>query len=254
MKKLMLQAIKQGIKNVYYFLYYCFAPRRTIVLMFCSMRSGSTLLKALLAEASDVSNLPETDYRKHYYGNPYEFYYNVAQLSPKRIIVLKAPLWFTDINHDYKIPPLKCIKLIALYRDAYEVIKSCEKMIVQVKFDTKTKEELVEYWCKTYEKITAIVQSFPSSTTLTYEDLLQRPKDITKELFAFIGSRQKEGVKSYHKPDNYEWKWGSDDGGEKIKSMKVTAPETTIRDDQQLVKAIESSQHAQDLRKQLGYL
>ena len=65
--------------------------KKTLVLLIGSMRSGTTLLKALLAESPDVSHLPEIDYRKYRKYNKYRAYCEMYHLSKKRIIILKFP-------------------------------------------------------------------------------------------------------------------------------------------------------------------
>jgi hypothetical protein len=61
---------------------------------------------------------------------------------------------------------------------------------------------------------------------LSFDELLREPKIITNQLFNFIGSEKREGVSSYSMPhDNYVWRWGVDDGGDKIKKMQVLSLE-----------------------------
>jgi len=75
---------------------------------------------------------------------------------------------------------------------------------------------------------------------------------LTKEIFEWIGSTQEEGVDTYLPPKNFDWKWGNDDGGEKLKTLKVQ-PKLQIRDNQELVEIIKISKELNKLRNQLGY-
>ena len=64
-----------------------------IVCVASTMRSGSTLLKALLAEASDVSNLPEQNFQK--FVSDAQAADKIAALDDNPIIVLKRPVGTT---------------------------------------------------------------------------------------------------------------------------------------------------------------
>ena len=75
------------LKTLIGFLLYFFYPRKKLVMIVSTMRSGTTLLKALMAEAEDVSNLPETKFTRS--TNPYLTYYDFFRSSRKKIIVLK---------------------------------------------------------------------------------------------------------------------------------------------------------------------
>ncbi|VAW13011.1 hypothetical protein MNBD_BACTEROID05-1250 [hydrothermal vent metagenome] len=96
------------------FFSYYLLPRKNIIIILCPMRCGSTLLKALLGSAPDVSHLPETDYRS-YWKNKYYFYASTCRLSKKRIIAFKQPFWLTDTREPRTFPKLKTVKIIGLY-------------------------------------------------------------------------------------------------------------------------------------------
>ena len=83
MKKILPSACKKKIVRLLDLFVYHVLPPKTVVLIMCSMRSGSTLLKALLAEADDVSHLPEVNY-KEYSSNTYSFYSQAYFLSKKK--------------------------------------------------------------------------------------------------------------------------------------------------------------------------
>ena len=66
------------------------------------MRSGSTLLKALLAEAEDVSNLPEQNFQK-FVGDA-QAAETIARLDEHPIIVLKRPGWYNEVGNYPRCP------------------------------------------------------------------------------------------------------------------------------------------------------
>ena len=73
-----------------------------IVCVASTMRSGSTLLKALLAEASDVSNLPEQNFQK--FVSDAQAADKIAALDDNPIIVLKRPGWYNEIGSYPRLP------------------------------------------------------------------------------------------------------------------------------------------------------
>ena len=209
------------------FYLYHFCPRKTTVVIASAMRSGSTLLKALLAMAPDVSHLPEIPYH-HYVINRYYFYYRVYRLSPKKIIVLKRPFGFgfgSRLSYPC-LPPIPA-NIIVLVRSPLHTIQSIVKLMSELPADSPhrrslTRDEWVDYWCRTYEKTIQNRRLTVRNTRfLWYEDLLAEPTRITKELFAFIGSQQKTGVDTYERPQNYDWEFGRDDNSQKLSSLMV---------------------------------
>ncbi|MEL6635583.1 MAG: sulfotransferase [Bacteroidota bacterium] len=226
--------------------------KKTVVLIISSMRSGSTLLKSLLATAPDTSHLPEVDFQTYTAQNAWR----IKTLSNRPILILKKPAMFDDPNYP-QFPPLPGVKKIVLLRDAYETVVSLRKMIAKAYpelADTWTAEKLLhDYWLPLYRKLTDDPRLQGDDTlVIRYEDVLAQPIDQTQRIFAFIGSRQREGVDSYAPPSSYQWAWGNDDGGEKIKSHRVQAQELR-RDDPVLVELIENSEAVRKLRHQLGY-
>jgi hypothetical protein len=246
LKPLIPVALKRCARQLFDLAFYALMPKKTIVIIFCTMRSGSTLLKALLAEADDVSHLPEVDFRS-FGRNKYAFYRRAYRLSKKRIVVLKRPDWFNDKSSLREaVPDLKEIKLIFLFREVDGVVRSLQSLFG----DNKPKQELIDYWVRTNEDLLANVSLTKRLyRSVHYEDLLKNPKRITKDLFSFIGSTKEDGVDNYRNPEHFEWEWGSDDGGRLIKSLKV--------DVDKLKEAVDPSMRnckdVQRLRKQLGF-
>lgn len=245
--KCISQCLEQIGVMVGFCLYYLLPPKN-IIFIVSSMRSGSTLLKAVLAEGGDVSHLPEVDFQK-FSNNLYNFYRQVYGLSQKRILVLKYP----GVAMIPLTPVSERVKVIVLIRDTYEVVQSIIKRNKDTELRTKTKSEWVEYWAKTYRRIlTSVNNSAFQKCFLRYEDLIQNPKEVTKKLFAFIGSSRIEGADHYSKPTDFEWEWGKDDGGEKIKKLQIFR-EVRERNDTELIKCIEQNELARDLRIKFGY-
>ncbi len=192
-----------------------FMPRKQFVIVLSSMRSGSTLLKALLAEAPDIEQIPEADFQIP--GNRFYVYSRLYKLSTYPIVILKHPSSYFDFR-TYPRLPKGDFKLIRLARNPLDTILSLQKMNKALG-EEKSNEELIDYWCTTYENLSGV--QHPHLIDVTYEKLVAQPLVVTKRLFQFIGSVQKKGVDHYHKPATYEWTWKKDDGGEIIRSLKV---------------------------------
>ena len=178
------------------FFFYYLLPKKTIVLIMCCARSGSTLLKALLAEAPDVSHLPEINFRR-YLSNKYHLCFASHRFSTKRIIVFKRPHWFNNVKDKLSIPDSKNIKVIFLVRDVYDTVVSLEKR-TKVNCLNIGKKELVEFWCNANEMIMNTVAHIKQNVYFVrYEDLLKNAEDVTKMLFKFIGSCRRDGTNTY---------------------------------------------------------
>lgn len=199
---------------------------KTIALELSVMRSGSTLLKALMAAAPDISSLPETNFQKFQSATAAS---EIASLCDERIVVLKRPAWFNETKRYPKLPNISKVKRVILARDVHTTTASLRKMVFR-------KAELWapkyidnwfanNYWAPVYANL---LDRFPddgnSNFWIRYEDLVQKPIEWTGKLFRFLGSDRTEGIDSYPPPQGYDWKWGSDDGGDKIKSLTVQAP------------------------------
>ncbi len=228
---------------------------KQVVLILSTMRSGSTLLKALLAAAPDISNLPEIDFQK-YQSN--EAGKEIAALDDYPIIALKRPAWFNESNRYPKLPRIDNAKLVILTRDAHTNGLSLRKMVLRklAPLGPRWMDAWIakNYWAKVYGKL---LERFPkddsSNFWIRYEDLIQDPITHTANLFSFIGSSQTEGVDAYPRPGNYEWKWGTDDGGDKIQSLKVQAPKAVPQEALKILERVKTIPEVQRVREALGY-
>lgn len=175
---------------------------KQVVLILSSMRAGSTLLKALLAEAPDVSHLPEVDFQR--YCDPANWE-GLAALSDRRILVLKKPAWLADAAYP-GVTPFEGVKKVVLIRNPYDTVGSLRRML-QLNRPAEVGRYpfpvLVEdYWCRVYENIAANPCLAGDTTALVgYEDLVMDPVRVTRGLFRFIESQQQDGVRTYHKPE-----------------------------------------------------
>jgi len=221
------------------------------------MRSGTTLLKSLLGEAYDASNLPETDVVRYSKYSKYRAYYELSRLSDKRIIVLKKP--YLD-----RTPPLDrlvCDQMIIMIRNPYDTVRSLRNMTAQedpsvrAKFEHQlTREEALALWIRQYswwlsqkDRLDATVQ------IVRYEDLTSNPVSVTQELFTFIGSDSQDGVQQYSQPQSFSWEWGKDDGGPVIRSLQVQSGHDRHPHDATLRRAIDRSEEVQFILRAAGY-
>lgn len=195
------------------------ARRRTHVLVLSSMRSGSTLLKSMLGQAPDVSLLDEFNFITYANHNRYFFGWLVSRLSDRRIVVLKKP--FNNVAGDkplYGRVPLPGVLRIVLWRGPYETLLSLKAMQRKYGYRVFGDAECVDYWCDTYEAIFANTDTARDTLAVRYEDLTRRPAEVTRAIFAFIGSAHDAGVERY---EAHDWKKGRDDDSDKIRSGAV---------------------------------
>ena len=221
---------------------------KRFVFILSTMRSGSTLLKSLLATQPEVSHLPEVHFHKYRWFAELR----LKALSEKQIIVLKKPSWVGEKGYP-TLPSVSSSTLIVLIRHPYETILSIEKMRSQLADKGQLnwdRAALLDYWCDTYERLFPFVQK--GASLIRYEDLTSKPTTETGRLFEDIGLIGREGVDHYAAPKRYQWSWMNDDGGEKIKSLKV-APGKKDRSDHQLANLISSHSRVQDILHQYGY-
>ena len=220
------------------------------------MRSGSTLLKALLAKAPDVSNLSEVNFQQ--FADRQSAIQKMWQLDSRPILVLKRPAWYHEVAMYPRLPEVPCRKVILLVRDAYDTVESLRKMTFGRAAGWM--RPLVDgwlakrYWVGVNQRLSELRNELGDQAHLVrYEDLVSRPIDMTRELFQFIGSEQTEGVDTYDEPENRRWRWGSDDGSPIIRSLRVLPLREKPRDNQQLQNLICKDHRIVDLRQRLGY-
>lgn len=222
--------------------------------MLSTMRSGSTLLKALLSVPEDVSNLPETNFQRFQSADASK---RIAALAPEPIILLKRPAWFNEGRRYPKLPNARGIKRIILARDVHANLLSLRKMAYR-KLERCMPVFLDKwmakyYWARVYGTLAErFPKDDPSNYWIRYEDLVQEPIHYTKELFEFIGSSQAEGIDNYARPGSYDWKWGTDDGGHKIKSLKVQASPIPPRA-MEILENVKGIPDVSTTRRKLGY-
>lgn len=216
------------------------------------MRSGSTLLKALIATRPDASDLPEISFN----NITTAFWKNVKNKlkATQRLVIIKKPSFYTDIEYP-KIPKLASKKII-LIRNPYDTILSLKKMnkinfkgIVEI----NSNKFLASYWYNTYKSILIkIPLQSPTVLIIRYEDLIAQPLLETSKIFRFIESIDLTPVDTYSKPSSYKWKWGSDDGGRIIKSCKVQK-KSRAKKSKRLAEFINESTEIQSILKSYGY-
>ncbi|MEO1653688.1 MAG: sulfotransferase, partial [Bacteroidota bacterium] len=210
------------------YLYYS-RSRKEFVIIASAMRSGSTLLKALLAQAPEIEQLSEQRFQLP--QNFFTVYGRLASLSEQPIIVLKHPANFNDFR-TYPILPKVPFKMIILVRNPVDTIFSIQTM-QEKRNDPKPLHEIIEYWKIVHRHLLKL--EGPDFFRLRYADLVGQPETWTKELFQFIGSSQEEGVSSYQSPERSNWEWGKDDGGEVIKKLAVQKVEKDYSGHQEIL-------------------
>lgn len=229
---------------------------RTVGVLLSTMRSGSTLLKALMAAAPDISDLPETNIR-NYFGPRAKA--DPATLGDKPILFFKRPAWFNETGRYPSLPEVPGLRRVVLVRDAYENLLSTRKMMFRhlswlERTGLANRFLVRRYWTRVNARLLDLAESDPEGTLLVrYEDIQTDPITQTARIFAFLGSTQREGVDSYQKPERYDWQWGRDDGGDVIKSLRVQPPRSHAYENRRLLAAIKSSAATLELRRRLGY-
>ncbi|HAY83201.1 MAG TPA: hypothetical protein DCY79_25625 [Planctomycetaceae bacterium] len=228
----------------------------SIAVIASTMRSGSTLLKALLAEAPDISNLPETNFQK-YHGHP-QALEELGKLDEHPILLLKRPCWFQEVRRYPRLPTVDNVKTILLVRDVYETVVSLRKMAFRQFAGTLgpwANRFLIQgYWAGVMRRLNEVHEADGASTCVVrYEDLVRDPIATTASLFTFLGSERTTGTDTYSQPEDYQWKWGQDDGGPKIKTLQVQSPKPHGYPDRALLRAIHRSSLALQMRQQFGY-
>ncbi len=227
----------------------------SIVAIASTMRSGSTLLKALLAEADDVLNLPETNFQN---SRVVAKILAQHQRNDPPIKVLKKPAWYQESKRYPTIPTIENVRTVALVRDVYATVISLRKMtfrgLANVSAPFVTGWLAKSYWANVTRNLVHLAHSRPHDVKLIrYEDIVANPIAVTKGLYAFIGSSKAEGTKKYSAPKDYSWRWGSDDGSPNIKTLEVQPPREKRATESRLLKIMESCDQVKSLRRELGY-
>lgn len=208
------------------------------------MRSGSTLLKALIATRPDCTDLPETSFRDF-----------TSVQSYKKIIVLKKPAGYGNLEYP-TFEPVPNLKKIVLIRHPYDVVCSLRNMNIvrnQAEYAFNSLEYLISYWYMVYSNVVekGILES-DDTLLVRYEDLVRNPIEQSARVFDFIGTACPEGTDTYSAPANYNWEWRMDDGGEVIKTLKVQCPQRE-EVDEGLMDFIDNSEEIQALLSCYGY-
>ncbi|MGI9519538.1 MAG: sulfotransferase family protein [Pirellulaceae bacterium] len=219
------------------------------------MRSGSTLLKALLAEAIDISNLPEVNFQS---PRRIERAKKRAGQKGKSIVVLKRPAWYHEANSYPQLPQLTGLRTILLVRDVYPTVMSLRKMtfgpLAGLIGRLGNRWMVEKYWARVTSNLLELEKTLgDSAICVRYEDLVSNPVETTTQLFRFLNSRQSEGVASYRKPSDYRWRWGRDDAGANIKTLQVQPPRQVQWSDSSLSSTIQECELAMRVRQTLDY-
>ncbi len=234
---------------------------KQIVCLLSTMRSGSTLLKALIAEAADVSNLPEINfqqYSRRKFPDRAEARRAIELLDERSILFLKRPAWYNEANSYPRLPHVDNLKVIVLIRDVYDTVESCRKMtfskLQKIASPIVDHRLAMNYWLPITNSLLKLSNHGElQSCLLRYEDLAANPIEETKRLFEFIGSSQKDGIDSYRKPDDFKWRWGQDDSSPNIRSLKVQPPRDQPQKNYRLLKLIGETAEIVEVRRRSGY-
>ena len=209
--------------------------RKRAVYIVSSVRCGSTLLKALLGAAPDVSHFGEqrpSMYPAEQHGQRSIFYASYADLcamSPKRFIVLKQPYGLGHYLKKLKYPVLPPwpAKVIVLFRNPEDVNASIQEVFRTTNTSRKfTDEELMQFQHRYFRMIGDFLETTRQDVFLTsYEQLVADPITVTREMFRFIGLPHQPGTDVYDQ-GQASWEWKTDDGGPLIRSRKVVSRPT----------------------------
>lgn len=209
------------------------------------MRSGSTLLKALLATNSEVSDIAEVHFSMIH-----------TIVSDKPFIVIKCPAYYNEL--DYPVLPQTEARKLLLIRNPYDTVMSLKRMNIATKVPAASPLHneiiLLSYWVCIYQNlIDKFLFSSREVSIIRYEDLSANPMGQTQKIFAFIGVKDTKGATSYHLPKNYKWKWGNDDGGDIIKTLKVQNMQS-LRNNGLLLELIQKNKsHIWEIMNKFGY-
>lgn len=197
-------------------------PVKRAAIIYSSMRSGSTLLKALLGTNSQISHIPEVPYME-WPRTRYSFYYHLWRIARQPIVVLKKPCFYSEVPYYPFLPPVPFFPIV-LIRNPIDTVLSLARRIQENKrvkraFDTYGKS-LLDYWCEVYRAIYERLEARALTPHIVfYEELTLSPDSVTEKLFRALGAKNTEGVKNYEPYG--KWLWGMDDAGERIRTLTV---------------------------------
>lgn len=229
---------------------------RRLALLVSTMRSGSTLLKALLGEAPDISRLPEINFQKF---NGTQRWDDVWALAPQPIVLLKKPAWYHEARWYPRLPQAPQRKVILLVRDVVPTVESLRRMTFG--YAAAAAGPLVDrwltirYWLPVTRRLVQLQTELGMEARLVrYEDLVQRPVEVTRQLFEFLGSARVEGTDTYREPQSGRWRWGLDDNSHQIRSLRVQPSRPRAPASSRLERLIRQTPLIEELRRQLGYV
>jgi hypothetical protein len=221
-------------------------PAKKAVVIYSTMRSGSTLLKALLGTNPEISHLAEVPYQ-NWPTRRYAFYYRLWESASQRVVVLKKPCFYTEIPRYPLIPPIDFLPIIAI-RNPVDTALSLAKRVhdsegIRQGFETYGKS-FISYWCETYRNIRERLTSLGLSPLIVcYEELVREPERVTQCLFQGIGTIDTAGVRTYQPYG--QWQWGRDDAGERIWTLEVQErPRQENDDTNRLLEEVHGSDQA----------
>jgi hypothetical protein len=221
LRELVRWAPKAPIEWLDGFVRYHFTAVKRAILIVSPIRSGSTLLKALLANSEDVSHIDEVNFQLKSRSR-YISYSRVARLSERPILVLKWPAWFAEVATYPRLPKYPH-QAILLYREPLATTLSIKRrMATAPHYPSLTDEQLLDYWCQVYENACSKLGPDTSQVMLVrYGDLVSDPVGCQHRLFSWIGTSRYEAKATYGTPESGDWAWQKDDAGSTIKSGVV---------------------------------
>lgn len=217
------------------------APGRLVsapVFIFCSVRSGSTLLRVLMGSHSQIHaphelhlkdlkvshTLKNAERSSRALGLDEEeleyllwdrLLHRELTKSGKRFIVEKTP---GDVLIWRRIA--KCwpdARFIFLLRHPVSIISSWQEV-----YPERTAEQTINSVLKFMNAIEEARAELPG-LTLRYEELTTKPEEVTRRLCEFLGVAWEPGMLEYGKGDHGRFAPGLGDWGEKIRSGKIQA-------------------------------
>ena len=230
---------------------------RSYAALLSTMRSGSTLVKALLGSAPDIAHLPETNFRAVLRSPARQA--ALERAHPKGILLLKRPAWFNEAWTYPRVPRERPVRCVVLLRDAFPTVRSVARMLGGKRGEQWSGLAGLRlltrlYWAPVTRRLLAFAEAGEHAVAVVrYEDILERPEEETLRLFHFLGSAQAEGVRRYGEPENARWKWGRDDGSPRIRTREVQPPRPLGEADLRRKAALDRLPGITELRRRAGF-